>query len=249
MAFDRLLQGKAVLVTGGSRGLGRAIALECARQGARVAFNYSSDESGAEETLQALQALGVEGRAERCSVTDAPAFEAMVRRVEKEFAPIDVLVSNAGISQPLPLALMDDSDWAQVMGVNATGAFLASRTVLRGMVRRRSGAVLHIGSLAGARLIEAPVHYCASKAAVHAMTRALAKEMGRYGIRINCLAPGLLEDGVGRSLPEHRLHDYLEHVALGRLGRFDEVARFAAFLVSERNSYMNGEVIVMDGAL
>ena len=117
------------------------------------------------------------------------------------------------------------------------------------MIRRKRGVILNIGSLAGVRMIEAPVHYCASKAAIKGLTEALAKEVARYGIRVLCLAPGLLEDGVGRNLPDHRLADYLKHCALGRLGDLDEVARFAAFLVSDANSYMSGETVVIDGGL
>jgi NAD(P)-dependent dehydrogenase (short-subunit alcohol dehydrogenase family) len=136
-----------------------------------------------------------------------------------------------------------------VIDVNAKGQFLAARAVLRGMIRRRNGSILNIGSLAGVRLLEAPVHYSASKAAVKGFTEALSKEVARYNIRVNCLAPGLLEEGVAQNLPEHRLREYLKHVALHRKGALEEVAKFAAFLVSERNSYMNGATIIMDGGL
>ena len=149
----------------------------------------------------------------------------------------------------MPLALMEEEDWDRVMDMNVKGTFLTSRTVLRGMIRRKRGVVLNIGSLVGVRMLEAPIHYCASKAAVKGLTEALAKEVARYGIRVNCLAPGLLDEGVGRNLPEHRLADYLQHCSLGRLGQLEEVARFAAFLVSDANSYMSGETVVMDGAL
>lgn len=247
--FDRILDGKRALVTGGSRGLGREICLALAKHGADVAFNYRSDTEGAALTQQDLQTFGGRYLAYQVSVLDAEAFGRTVSAIEKTWGGIDILINNAGISQPLPLALMDDTDWDEVMDVNAKGTFIASRTVLRGMVRHKRGVILNIGSLAGSRLIEAPVHYCASKAAVHATTRALSKEMARYGIRINCLAPGLLDGGVGKSLPEHRLQNYLEHVSLGRLGKAAEVAQFACFLVSDLNSYMNGEVVLMDGAL
>src|SRR5207248_6109718 len=129
------------------------------------------------------------------------------------------------------------------------GTFVTTRAALRGMIRRKAGAILNIGSLAGVRMMEAPVHYYTSKAAVKGMTEAVAKEVARYGIRVNCLAPGLLEDGVGRNLPEHRLTDYLKHCALGRIGRFDEVAQLAAFLVSDGNGYMSGETVVIDGGV
>jgi 3-oxoacyl-[acyl-carrier protein] reductase len=248
--FAPLLSGKRVFVTGASRGLGRAIAVECARQGADVAFNFHHDVDGAARTVAAVAAEGRRAVPHQVSVLDAEGLHKAVKQSEAALGGgIDILVNNAGMSQPLPLALMEDADFDEVMAVNMKGTFVASRILLRGMVRQRRGAILNIGSLAGSRLIEAPTHYCASKAAVHGFTRALAKEMARFGIRVNCLAPGLLEEGVGRSLPEHRLKDYVEHVSLGRIGTLAEVARFAAFLVSDLNSYMNGEVIVMDGGL
>ncbi len=248
--FSPLLAGKRVFVTGASRGLGRAIAVECARQGADVAFVFQHDEAGAARTTDEVESHGRRALAHRASVLDASGLQHAVKAAEQAFGGgLDILVNNAGMSQPLPLALMEDGDFDEVMDVNMKGTFIATRVVLRGMVRRRAGAVLNIGSLAGARLIEAPVHYCASKAAVHGFTRALSKEMARFGIRVNALAPGLLEEGVGRSLPEHRLKSYLEHVSLGRIGTLAEVARYAAFMVSDLNSYMNGEVVVMDGGL
>jgi len=173
----------------------------------------------------------------------------MIQEIEQTWGAVDILVNNAGVSQNLPLALMEEEDWDHVMDVNVKGTFLTSRAALRGMIRRKRGVVLNIGSLVSVRMMEAPVHYCASKAAVKGLTEALAKEVARYGIRVLCLAPGLLEDGVGRNLPDHRLADYLKHCSLGRLGTLDEIASCAAFLVSDANSYMSGETIVIDGCV
>ena len=246
MTAPPVLAGKTALITGGSRGLGRALAVTFAAQGARVAFTYARDDEGAEATREAADG---EVRAFRVSVLDVAATEAMIAEVERAWGGIDVLVNNAGISQNVPLALMEEEDWDRVMDVNVKGTFLTSKAVLRGMIRRRRGVVLNIGSLVSVRMIEAPIHYCASKAAVKGLSEALAKEVARYGIRVLCLAPGLLEDGVGRNLPDYRLADYLKHCSLGRLGGLDEVARFAAFLVSDANSYMSGETVVIDGGL
>ena len=246
MTAPPVLAGKTALITGGSRGLGRALAVTFAAQGARVAFTYARDDEGAEATSEAADG---EVRAFRVSVLDVAATEAMIAEVERAWGGIDVLVNNAGISQNMPLALMEEEDWDRVMDVNVKGTFLTSKAVLRGMIRRRRGVVLNIGSLVSVRMIEAPIHYCASKAAVKGLSEALAKEVARYGIRVLCLAPGLLEDGVGRNLPDYRLADYLKHCSLGRLGGLDEVARFAAFLVSDANSYMSGETVVIDGGL
>lgn len=244
-----LLAGKTALVTGGSRGLGRAIATAFAGEGARVAFSYARDEAGARETRSSIEARGGESRAFRVSVLDAAATERMVAEIERDWGGIDILVNNAGLSQNMPLALMEEEDWDRVLDVNVKGTFFTSKAVLRAMIPRKRGVILNIGSLAGVRMLEAPIHYCTSKAGVKGMTEALAKEVARYGIRVNCLAPGLLEDGIGRNLPDHRLADYLKHCALGRLGRLDEVACFATFLVSEANGYMSGETIVIDGGV
>ena len=241
----RLLQDKRILVTGASRGLGRSLCRMFSQEGAWVAFNYGSDDEGAAETLSHLET----GKSFQVSVLDEAGLAKMVAELEKSWGRIDILVNNAGISQPLPLALMEESDWDKVMDINVKGYFLSTRAAIRGMIRRKSGAVLNIGSLAGLRLIESPIHYAASKAAVKGFTEALSKEVARYNVRVNCLAPGLLEDGVGRNLPEHRLKEYLKHVALHRVGRLDEVARLAAFLVSDRNSYMTGATLLMDGGL
>lgn len=241
-----LLVDKRVWVTGGSRGLGRALCRAFAVEGARVAFNYSSDLQGAQETLADL---GPAARAFQVSVLDAEGLHQLAGQLEKDWGGLDILVNNAGISQPLPLALMEEEDWDQVMDTNVKGTYLATRAAVRGMIRRKAGCILNIGSLAGLRLIEAPIHYSASKAALKGFTEALAKEMARYQIRVNCLAPGLLEDGVGRNLPEHRLKEYLKHVALRRVGKLEEVASLAAFLVSDRNSYMTGATVLMDGGL
>jgi 3-oxoacyl-[acyl-carrier protein] reductase len=245
-----LLPGRVALVTGGSRGLGRAIALVLAREGARVVFNYARRDDEAAATLEALRAAGGDGHAaHKVSVLDRAGLGAMVKRVEAEQGPIDVLVNNACVGQVVPLALMEEEDWDRVMSINVKGAFLTSQAVLRGMVRQKRGRILNISSLAGVKMMQAPVHYSAAKAALRGFTEALAKEVGRYGITVNCLAPGILEDGVAENLPRARRDEYLRHCALGRTGTFAEVAEVAAFLVSDRNTYMNGATVVLDGAV
>ena len=241
-----ILAGGTALITGGSRGLGRAIVETFAAEGARVAFSYVRDEAGAQTTIAAA---GGAAKAFRVSVLGVAGTSAMIDEIEREWGAIDILVNNAGVSQNLPLALMEEEDWDRVMDINVKGTFLTSRAVLRGMIRRRRGVVLNIGSLVSVRMMDAPVHYCASKAAIKGLSEALAKEVARYGIRVLCLAPGLLEDGVSRNLPDYRLADYLKHCSLGRLGSLQEVARSAAFLVSDANSYMSGETVVIDGGL
>lgn len=247
MHKDQLLQDKCILVTGGSRGLGRALCARFSARGANVAFNYTSDDAGAKESLALVKENGREGLAFKVSVLDSSGLDEMVKDIESAWERIDILVNNAGVSQPLPIALMEEEDWDHLMDINAKGQFLSTRAVLRGMIRRKGGCILNMGSLAGLRLVEAPVHYSASKSAAKGFTEALCKEVARHGIRVNCLAPGLLEDGVGKNLPEHRLNEYVKNVALHRVGTLEEVAEFAAFLVSDRNSYMNGTTVMMDG--
>ncbi len=244
-----LLADKNILVTGGSRGLGRELCITFAREGANVAFNYHRDKDGADNTRERAEALGARILAIQTSVLDRGGIRRMISRIEQAWGVVDILVNNAGISQMLPMALLEEEDWDDVMDVNLKGAYLVSREALRGMIRRRSGRILNIGSVAGERMIESPVHYAASKAAIRGFTESLAKEMGRYGIMVNAIAPGILEGGVGSSLPSYRLKDYLSHCALGRVGRFSEVSHAAAFLVSDENTYMNGATLVMDGGL
>lgn len=244
-----LLEGRVALVTGGSRGLGRAICLALAREGAKVAFVYASSDADARRTLDELRAAGAQAWAFRTSVLDKAGLWEVVRTLEREAGVVDVLVNNAGVSQVVPLALMEEEDWDRTMDVNVKGTFLATQAVLRGMIRIERGRILNIGSLAGAKMLPAPVHYSASKAALQGFTQALAKEIGRYGITVNCLAPGVLDDGVSHNIPPHRLTQYLDHCALGRPGTVAEVADLAAFLVSDRNSYMNGATVVVDGAV
>jgi NAD(P)-dependent dehydrogenase (short-subunit alcohol dehydrogenase family) len=244
-----LLDGRTALVTGASRGLGRAICLTLAREGAQVAFNYRSDDAAAADTLAEIERHGHWARAFKASVLDKPALKAMVKTIETETDGLDVLVNNAGIGQVVPLALMEEEDWDRLMDTNVKGAFLTTQAAMRGMIRRRRGHILNISSLAGVKMMQAPVHYCAAKAALKGFTEGLAKEIGRYGITVNCLAPGVLQGGVSANLPENRLEEYVRNCALGRIGTFEECAEVAAFLVSDRNSYMNGATLVLDGGV
>jgi 3-oxoacyl-[acyl-carrier protein] reductase len=245
----RLLEGRTALVTGGSRGLGRAICEALAREGARVAFNYARSEEDARATLAALEQLGAAASAHRVSVLDKAGLGELAQALDRAHGKIDILVNNAGFGQVVPLALMEEDDWDQMIDTHVKGAFLATQAVLRSMVRERYGRVVNIGSLAGVKMMQAPVHYATAKAALKGFTESLAKEVGRYGITVNCVAPGILDEGVSDHLPPTRKEEYLRHCSLRRVGRLGEAADVVAFVASERASYMNGATVVVDGAV
>jgi 3-oxoacyl-[acyl-carrier protein] reductase len=243
------LEGKRCVVTGGSRGLGRALCEAFASAGARVAFTYSTDDADAAAAKASLVERGCDALIFKGSVADSVHVKEVVATIVAAWGGIDVLVNNAGTTQILPIALLEEADWDQVMDVNAKGAYLMSRAVLRSMIRARSGHILNIGSFASERVIEAPVHYAAAKAALRGMTEALAREVGRYNIKVNLLAPGLLDCGLAQMLPKHRIQEYLAQSALGRLGTAAEIAQLATFLVSDDNSFMAAAKLVADGGL
>ncbi|MBL0217271.1 MAG: SDR family oxidoreductase [Myxococcales bacterium] len=245
----RRLEGKRCLVTGGSRGLGRAICEAFATAGAKVAFTFRTDTSDAEAARASLVALGCEPLVFQGSVADSAHVKETVAAVSAAWGGIDILVNNAGITQILPIALLEEADFDAVMAVNVKGPYLYSRAVLRSMIRAKAGHILNIGSFASERVIEAPVHYAAAKSALRGMTEALAREVGRYNIKVNLLSPGLLDCGLAKMLPKHRVQEYLANTSLGRLGTAREVADTATFLVSDDNSFMAAAKIVADGGL
>jgi len=244
-----LVGGRVALVTGGSRGLGRAICTTLAREGAFVAFNYARSDADADATLAAIAAAGGRGSAHKVSVLDKAGLVALVKALDAAHGKIDILVNNAGFGQVVPLALMEESDWDDMLDTHVKGAFLATQAVLRVMVRERYGRVVNVGSLAGIKMMQAPVHYATAKAALKGFTEALAKEIGRYGITVNCVAPGILDEGVSDHLPPARKEEYLRHCALRRVGKLEEAADMIAFIASDRASYTNGATLVVDGAV
>ncbi len=247
-ARPRLLEGRRILVTGGSRGLGRALCLAFARAGARVAFSYRSGAEAADQTLEELKRHG-EALAFQASVTDRAATAAMLSAIGETWGALDVLVNNAAVNRGRPFVLLEEEDWDQLLEVNVKGTVLTTRAALPLLQRGERSVILNIGSAAGSRMIVAPVHYATTKAAIQGFTQALAKELGRHRIRVNCLAPGVLSGGMGHELPDYLLQDCVDHTSLRRLGTLDEVADCAAFLVSDRNGYMSGETVVLDGGL
>ncbi len=247
--MSKLLQGKRCIVTGGSRGLGREIVLAFAREGADVAFTYSKRTADAEETLRLLGEEGLSAKVFQGSVADARHVSATVASLVGEWGSIDVLVNNAGLNQVVPMALLEEAEWDEVLDVNLKGPYLFSRAVLRHMIRRKTGTILQIGAFSSERIVDSPVHFAAAKSGLRGFTEALGREVGRHGIRVNLLAPGLLDVGLGRMLLPHRIAEYEEQAALGRTGTAVEVARFAVFMVSDEASFMTGAKISLDGGL
>lgn len=244
-----LCEGRVAIVTGGSRGLGRSICKVLAREGARVAFTYASNDADAAHTLGALREAGARVSAHKVSVLDRQGLLDLVKQLDAEHGKVDVLVNNAGFGQVVPLALMEEADWDLMLDTHVKGAFLATQAVLRTMVREKFGRVINVSSLAGIKMMQAPVHYATAKAALRGFTESLAKEIGRYGITVNAIAPGILDEGVSSHLPPARLEEYLRHCSLRRMGTLDEASEVVAFLASDRASYLNGSTIVIDGAV
>ena len=244
-----MLKDRIVLVTGGTGAIGAALCRCCARHGADVAFTWHRAEARAAELSAELTALGRRCLAARVEATDGPAVEAFVGRVEAELGPVHALVNNLGAIQVLPFALIEAEDWDLMMQVNLKGMFLFSKAVVRGMIRRRAGVVLNLGSIAGHRMLEVPVHYATAKAAELGVTTSLAKELCRYGIRVNSIAPGLIEGGLGVNISDRQLEEYNRFCAMSRPGRPEEVAELAAFLLSDRAPYLNAQSVVLDGGL
>lgn len=247
--MDQDLRGKTALVTGGSKGLGRAICIALAQHGANVAFNFAKSVNEAEELVQELKKCDVKVWSFQTSVTDRLGMQKIVRQIEEQTEQIDILVNNAGTGQVVPLALMEERDWDSMFDTHVKGAFITTQAVMRGMIRAGRGKIINISSLAGVKMMMAPVHYCTAKAAIKGFTESLAKEIGRYGVTVNCVAPGILDVGVSANLPQDKLEEYLNHCALKRMGQPHEVAEVVAFMASDRNSFMNGATVVLDGGV
>jgi len=244
-----MLEGRTAFVTGGTGALGQAIVRVLAREGAAVAYTYHAAADKAAALDAELRAAGARAASYPLDVLDGAAAVALAERVDRELGPVDILVNNAGVTQVLPLALIEEADWDRVMDVNVKGTFLVTKAFVRGMIRRRRGAIVNLGSLAGMRVLDVPVHYAAAKSAIVGLTLSLAREVGRYGIRVNAVVPGLLTGGVSENVPERSQEEYKRFCTLSRAGRPQEVAELVAFLASDRASYINAQAILIDGGL
>jgi len=240
------LQNQVALVTGASRGIGVAIAAELARQGARV-IGTATTQSGADAIGAALSGAG--GRGLVLNVDDPVAIEAQIEYVQQEYGALHILVNNAGITRDGLALRMKDDDWARVIETDLSAVFRLCRAVLRGMLRARAGRIINVTSVVGSAGNAGQANYAAAKAGVAGMTRALAREVGSRGITVNCIAPGLIDTDMTRSLSAEQLKSLADQIPLGRLGRPEDIAVAVAFLASPAAGYITGSTLHVNGGM
>jgi 3-oxoacyl-[acyl-carrier protein] reductase len=243
------LDGRVALVTGGSRGIGAAISRELGAAGAHVAVNYARDADSAAAVCAAVRDAGGEATAVQGDVSTAQGAAALVEAVESDVGPIDILVNNAGITRDDLIMRLSEEDWRDVIDTNLGGAFFTCRALSRPMLKRRAGAIVNITSIVGVHGNAGQSNYAASKAGLIGLTKALAKELGGRGIRVNAIAPGYIATELTDALPDQAREAILSNTPLGRLGEPDDVARAVRFLCSDAAAFVTGEVLAVDGGL
>lgn len=244
----KVLTGQVALVTGASRGLGSAIALELGVQGATV-IGTATSAAGAEQIQQAFDAASITGWGAVLNVTEAVACEALMSEIEKKFGAVSVLVNNAGITRDNLAMRMKDDEWDSVIDTNLKAVFRLSKLVMRGMMKARFGRIINITSVVGEAGNPGQANYAAAKAGVAGMSRALAQELGSRNITVNCVAPGFIDTDMTRLLPDAQRDALLGRIPLGRLGQAEEIAASVAFLASPRAGYITGTTLNVNGGM
>jgi 3-oxoacyl-[acyl-carrier protein] reductase len=243
------LKDKVAIVTGGSRGIGRAIVLMLAQEGCHVAFNYKSNKDAAAALVKEVKKFGAKAEASCVDVKDFKAVKEWVDKTKEKFGRLDILVNNAGIIIDKALMLMTPEDWGQVIDTNLTGMFNASRACVVTFLKQKSGDIINISSVSGVVGLPRQTNYSASKGGMNAFTKSLAKEVAGYGVRVNAVAPGFIETDILSGLSQEQKQQIIDNIPLGRLGSAQEVSACVKFLLSEEARYMIGQIIQIDGGL
>jgi len=243
-----MLNGQTALVTGASRGIGRAIAVELASKGARVVGTATSD-AGVEEVRNALAGTGVDTLGLKLDVCDFSACSSVLADIEARFGTVSILVNNAGITRDNLALRMSEEEWDQVIDTNLKAVFRTCKLVMRGMMKARYGRIINITSVVGASGNAGQANYAAAKAGVAGMTRALARELGSRNITVNCVAPGFIETDMTKGLPEAQRSALMNQISLGRLGKPEEIAAAVAFLASPAAGYVTGSTLHVNGGM
>jgi 3-oxoacyl-[acyl-carrier protein] reductase len=242
-----LLEGKRAFISGGTRGIGAAMCEIFAREGADVAFNYHSREDLAETMTQKIKAHGRRAHGFKVSVTDRLGMKRLTRQLVEEWGGVDILVNNAAINRGDNFATTTDRAWDEVIDTNVGSLFAVTKPIYKQMIRQRKGSILNITSIGAIRSLPTSVHYATSKAAMIGFTKCLSREAANFSVTVNAIAAGIFDTELAHTLPERliQMHDFW--VSKGRMGQPAELAEFAAFMVSDRNSFMNGEIVIIDG--
>ncbi len=245
-----LLEGKIAIVTGGSRGIGRAIAEDLAKNGAKVVVNYNSNADAANEAVAAIEALGSEAIAIQADVSDFDQAQALGKAAIEKFGKVDILVNNAGTTKDTLLMTMKEAQWDDVMDINLKSAFNMSKAVARPMMRKKQGGrIINISSVSGLIGLPGQSNYSASKAGMIGFSKALAKELGARAITVNCVAPGFIPTDLTSVLEEERKKWIMDSTPLGRMGKPEEIAHAVTFLASDHAAFITGETLRVDGGI
>ena len=244
-----MLKNKIALITGAGRGIGRAIAIALAKEGAEVVINYNGSEERAKEVKQTIEENGGNASIYKCNVSDFVACEAMIKDIDKEYGHLDILVNNAGITKDGLIMKMQEQDFDSVLIVNLKGPLIPIRHSARQMLKQRSGKIINISSVSGILGNVGQANYAASKAGVIGLTKTMARELGSRGITVNAIAPGFVDTEMTEVLSEEIRENACKQIILGRFGKPEDIANTAVFLASDKADYITGQVISVDGGM